>query len=619
VRGRLATTRTVTGVVVGLITAGIAGAAAAPVAAAYTPPAAQYGVDEIVNYPFTASDGTELMGSVYYPTDLQTGARAAGTFPVLVDMTPYGMWDGNSTVPKDGSDDAILRYFTAHGYIGVELDARGTGRSGGSYTFEDPQQMRDDVEVINFVAHRLDGSNGVVGLAGMSYRGINQPLVGALLRPGTPVKAIAPASAGAIMYGPPFFMGGIPGAFWYAYPGIEQWSEVPPVDQLTATNGIDPGDLLGVGAGRVPTEAYHAEVYANTTSGGYMAHRDQWWQAREELGGVKAIVRAGIPALQTSGSNDFFSGGSLQLYAAFQDAAHRRSLYAPMNPRVKPDPRYQMVWGDTYSDGDYAYYLGYELQWYDHWLKHIDNGVGVQTTTLHIQETGGKNQWVDVRNGAYPITRHYTPYYLDAANALSASAPAGTGSDSLSYGPNQSLTYTSAPFSAGATLAGPVDATLFATSTTADAQFVATLNDVAPDGTATTVVPFAEVDGALDGANRAVDRSRSWTDTAGRLILPYHPYTTPSLRAVTPGAVTRYDIEMQPRIWSVQPGHRLQLVLTSQNADLVPTEPQLSALAGASFGIARGGHDASYLDLPLLPLNAFAPAPGDPSTVGLAG
>src|SRR5438874_2268058 len=58
---------------------------AAPAALAWTAPPAQYGVHEVVNVPFTASDGTRLMTSVYYPADLTSGHRAPGRFPVLVD------------------------------------------------------------------------------------------------------------------------------------------------------------------------------------------------------------------------------------------------------------------------------------------------------------------------------------------------------------------------------------------------------------------------------------------------------------------------------------------------------------------------------------------------------
>ena len=589
-----------------------------PASSAWTPPPPQYGVQEVVNFPFTTRDGTELVGSVYYPTDLSSGARAPGTFPVLVDMTPYGMWDGNSTVPKDGSDDAILRYFASYGYIGVELDARGTARSGGTYSIWDPQQSRDELEMIDYAAHRLDGSNGIVGLAGMSYRGMNQLMVGGLLRPGTPVKAMTPASSGAFAYNRPFFMGGFPGVFWPAYQGIESWSEVPPVDQVTASGGADAVHLATVAANRTADADYHAQALENVYSGGFMAYDDQWWQQRDPIYDVRAIVRADVPVLITSGPGDFFASDSLRTYAALQSVAHGRSPWAPMNPSWTPDRRFQIVYSDSYTDGDYQYYLPYELQWFDHWLKGIDNGVASTGQTMRIQQTGGSNAWVVVPHSSYPMTRRYTPYYLASGGGLQPTTPAA-GIDSLLWAPNQSVTYTTQPFAQGATLAGPVEATIYATSTAPDVELVATLNDVAPGGSASTVVPLAEVDGTLDGAMRAENPARSWTDSAGRVIVPDHPFTSTSVTAVPTGKVVRYDIEMLPRMWSVQPGHSLQLVISSQNGVLTPNALQLAGLAGGQYTIEDGGTTASYLDLPLEALDAFPTGAGDPTKVGIGG
>ena len=39
--------------------------------------------------PVTMDDGVVLNGSVAYPTDLKTGKRASGRFPVVVEHIPY--------------------------------------------------------------------------------------------------------------------------------------------------------------------------------------------------------------------------------------------------------------------------------------------------------------------------------------------------------------------------------------------------------------------------------------------------------------------------------------------------------------------------------------------------
>ena len=89
--------------------------------------------------------------------------------------------------------------------------------------------------------------------------------------------------------------------------------------------------------------------------------------------------------------------------------------------------------------------------------------------------------------------------------------------------------------------AGPIDATVYAASTRPDVEFVANIEDVAPDGAS---MPLTS--GALLGSLRAVDPGLTWNATDGRPLLPYHPYTRESAQAVPVGAVTRYDIEVFP-------------------------------------------------------------------------
>ncbi|MCW2672631.1 MAG: peptidase [Frankiales bacterium] len=578
--------------------------------------AAAYGVQEQVNVPFVMADGTTLVGSVYYPADSGSGQRARGRFPVLVTMTPYGMWDGNSQYPANfpngGSDHQVLRYFAQHGYIGLEVDSRGSGRSQGLFTVLDPEQSRDYARVIDIAAHHLAGSNGVVGLTGMSYRGLNQLLVGGLLRRGTPVKAMAPASAGASVYEDPFVQGGIASQFWYAYPGILGVSAVPPVDQTAAPGGVAPR-LAGVALDRVRSAQNLTDMATQSLNGGPIAYRDGWWQEREPLQAARAIVDAGVPVLLTTGTTDFFPRGAFRIYTALQSVAHGGSPYDPMSPTWKPDRRFQLVYGKDYTDGDFSFWLSYELQWYDHWLKGKDNGVASSDRTLHLQDQAGR--WSAPPRGTYPLTQHYPTLYLDSGSRLSAVRPSSaTLIPDLPWAPETTTeTFTSAPFREGATVAGPVTLSVSLRSTTPQVELIAQLNDLAPDGTVTTAVPGFEVDGDLAGSLRAVDPSKSWYDGSGTLVSPHHTYSHADESVVPTGRPRRYDIELHPRVWTLAPGHRLQVVLSSQSNRLVPTLPQTQALAGGSYSFAARD---SWLAVPILPRNAF-PATVDPTKAGL--
>jgi hypothetical protein len=301
------------------------------------------------------------------------------------------------------------------------------------------------------------------------------------------------------------------------------------------------------------------------------------------------------------------------MYTALQSVAHGASAYAPMQPAWTPDRRFQLVYGKDYTDGDYGFWLSYELQWYDHWLKGKANGVATSDHTLHLQDQAGR--WSAPPRGTYPMTERATRLYLDSGSRLSAARPAPTTQlPDLAWQPETTkLTFTSTAFPNGATVDGPVTVSLSLRSTTPQVELIAQLDDVAPDGTTVSAVPGFEVDGDLAGTLRAVDPSKSWYDADGTLVSPYHPYTRDSESTVPVGAVQRYDIELHPRVWSLPPGHRLQVVLSTQSNRLVPTAPQLRALAGGTYSLVAGG---SWLSVPVLPLHAFAGTP-DPTAAGL--
>jgi len=168
----------------------------------YVPPTPSYGMTVVQDIPVTMDDGVVLFANVGYPADPQTGLRVSGTFPVLLTQNPY--------VGGDQPDS----FFVSRGYIFANVDVRGTGLSEAPDNAPLPnlqfsaRDARDGVELVDWAAHSLDGANGVVGLTGCSFLGINQIFTAAAVGPYSPVKAILPACAsnGYETY----FAGGIP-------------------------------------------------------------------------------------------------------------------------------------------------------------------------------------------------------------------------------------------------------------------------------------------------------------------------------------------------------------------------------------------------------------------------
>jgi uncharacterized protein len=108
-------------------------------------------------------------------------------------------------------------------------------------------------------------------------------------------------------------------------------------------------------------------------------------------------------------------------------------------------------------------------------------------------------------------------------------------------------------------------------------------------------------EGALLGSLRAVDPGRSWPAPGGYL-LPYHPYTQASSAPVTPGALTRYDIEVFPTYDTLEPGHSLRITIsTADTPHLEAPAPAATKLAGGVYTVERSPGAASMVEVPLKP------------------
>jgi predicted acyl esterase len=556
----------------------------------WRPAAPSYGMTVVENVPVPMDDGAVLMANVGYPTDLATGQRAPGKFPVLLSQSPYAMLGASQTQPDS--------YFVTRGYIYAMVQVRGTGASEGALGFFSARDAQDGAALVDWVARRLDGSNGVVGLHGCSYLGINQVFTAAMLSPGSPVKAMVPVCGPNQRY-TQYFIGGIAGS------------------AVASFNGC-PNSTFGPRGC-----AFFNPVYDDVFSGGDAAYNRDFWQQRSVLTNDVAgrVVRNGIPALFLTGWNEY-SSGPFELYAQFQSAYRRQAAGerlarpgAASAPGALEDPqsvtgRYQLIAG-PWNHGvglDKALHL----EWYDTWLKGENTGIENTRTPLHLYEAGS-NRWINA--STYPIVAQYTPYYLGSGGALAAEPGPADGGDAIAWAQptalGSTLTYTTRPLANGATLAGPASVSVYASSSNSNLELIAELYDVAPDGTAARISR-----GAILGSLHAVDESRSWRDQNGLLTFPYQPFAADAY--VPPGQTERYDIAMNPRLWSVPPGHSLRVRLSTQSAPsdcaspqpypCVLTPPQQATLPGGVYQVQHGPLSPSAINLPLLPFAYFPTA-----------
>lgn len=624
--------------------AGVVSASAAP-RSTWKPEPARYGTASLNDVPVTMADGTVLRVNVIYPTN-GTGKAAAGPFPVLLTQDPYGKGSGGSSSPgsaaQPGGSSATGGpdiYLAQRGYIEVVADVRGTGDSEGSWGLFDPVQTQDGITLVHWAA-RLAHSSGVVGTYGASYLGINQLLLAGAIGQHSPLKAIFPVVSANDIYRDTSFMGGIlDNEFDTAYLGLTGALNTsnPLTDALSSPpqNAAAAGELANVEADHAAGLAsYHAAFTTETESGGATAYDGAYYQARNPRNVLPNIVANGIPAYLVGGEFDIFQRGEPLNYAELQNLWAGRPATAPMVAGQKVTGRYQLIDGPwEHLNGSSVDVDQLELEWFDTWLKGERTGMGATPTPLHYYDLG-TDKFAETTT--YPFTGATPTRMYFGAGTLSATPPRTSGADTIAWtgagspcgrpvdqwsmgpisiaaqavgatapcaegdrstqSPPISTTYTTAPFPAARTLAGPISATVYASATTTDTEWVVEVEDVAPDGTSR---PLTE--GALLGSFRAVDKASSWTSPDGGYLLPYHPYTQASARTVVPGQVTRYDIEVFPTFDTIAQGHSLRVTVSSVDTPhLQPIPSQVANLIGGVYQIQRSPQAPSAIEVSLI-------------------
>jgi putative CocE/NonD family hydrolase len=159
------------------------------------------------------------------------------------------------------------------------------------------------------------------------------------------------------------------------------------------------------------------------------------------------------------------------------------------------------------------------------------------------------------------------------------------------------LTFTGDALTKPYTVSGPIMADLWISSTRPDTTLVATVDDVAPDGTA-----FRLTAGSLVASLRSLTTTHCGAKVedcsvyAGDVpVVPWHPYTLASQQSL-PSTPTEVRVEVFPSSFVIQPGHRLRFAITT--GDLPHQGPNLSTLANSVGGVTTvyfGGSTPSRL------------------------
>jgi putative CocE/NonD family hydrolase len=493
------------------------------------------------------SDGADMVGDVNLPA-------GEGRFPVIVMDSPYGRLTPSTEYIDDG-------------YVQLNVDVRGTGRSGGVNCLMCDREQQDVYELVEWAA-RQPWSDGRVGMMGGSYLAFLQ-LLGAARQP-PHLKAIVPRVSYADLYRDAWYQNGL-----FDHAVVSAFSSFQPVASATEA---------AVDLDRIRNPVPFEVAKAHPLDGPYYRERAIY----------DKYDRITVPALFIGGWFDMFAAGMTRNFNGVA-STEKRLIIGPWThhraggfEEIAPEP-----YPDVHLPSPDPI-----LAWFDRYLKGIDNGVERQPRVQYYDI--GDDAWKASASWPPPRT-HLNRLYLSAApsgsitslhdGSLGDRPPAGSEDarpDSYTYDPSagvahatsadsatfltpfrrndervdevRGVTYTTPVLAGPLGLAGPMELDLWATTTGRDTDWVVKVDDVGPDGTSLVLGA-----GYVRASHRAVDRRRS------RPGMPWLRNTR--VDAVPAGRPVRYRIPISPIAATLGTGHRLRVAIYS--ADAAVHEPLL--------------------------------------------
>lgn len=548
----------------------------------------RFGIRRDANVAVPMRDGVTLLADVHRPDEI-------GTYPALVAASPYPRQMQDLGAPAGFIEAGATDFWVPRGYVHVIANVRGTGGSGGTFGFFDPQERRDMFDLVEWAAAQ-PWCDGNVGMIGISYFAMTQ-LEAAVERP-PHLKAIFPVAATADLYEgashhglastsfiTPFLsMMGLTSdrsdAFWRRNPVIALARRIlanPRLHRRFATMNGESAVTMMRQLLKLPHDPHPwDDLFLDTV----VRHplRDQWWEERNLLPMLEDVD---IPVYLGCD----WENVPLHLPSTF---TAWKALAGNPNMRMGLLGQFGLTWPWESLHHE-------ALAWYDHWLKGADTGIMDGPPVRYVLP--GADGWHTAESWPPPAT--YLALALRADGELSEDEGEPGAREYVALGaglnrarpstidPPPALAWTTAPLPAVLDVVGDIELRLTATATASDTAWLATLQDVAPDGDVTDVTA-----GWLRASLRTVD------DDASRDGAPVLPCT--HAVAVPVGQDVKYRIPMVANARRFRQGHRVRIVLTSDDQD--PQTPAIMNFRHASVGTSSLNtvRSSSRLLLPVL-------------------
>ena len=441
---------------------------------------------------FNVSDGTSIAVNIQFPA----GEPPEGGWPTVIQIDGYDGATGPDSPGRYGD-----RYATAH------MSLRGTGCSGGSFNLFDRRSSRDGREVIEWLAEQ-SWSNGDVAIWGHSYSGLTGWLTASTFaEPGVkqpiPLKAISVSGLIDDLYRGIVYMGGVSNL---GFPLIWTGAFRPAVDVGT---GSAPGVLAGDQqcitniATRPPDPQAALDNAILNGAAKLDDSTDPWWTTRATITYLPDLAGLQVPIHIVQSYQDEQTGprGSNLLWQKLDEYRVAHELNLPLR---------LVLTNGVHSTNTTSLIQQDRTRWFDRFVLGEANGIDAAPrvkvwfethnngTTLVPTGTIESNNWPleqtdwqrwylgegTVSPTAPTAKRASDPFVAGTkrTSALVFYAPGVGGELTTASGPDN-LRYLSEPFATNTAIAGPIDSTLYVSSTAPDTELYVELSDVFPDGT----------------------------------------------------------------------------------------------------------------------------------------
>ncbi len=587
-------------------------------------------------------DEKKLATDVYLPA--RDGKPVEGKWPTILMRTPYSKSGGKA----DGE------YFAARGYAFVAQDTRGRYGSEGTWNML-VNDGRDGVDTCQWIANQ-GWSDGKVGTIGTSYVGGTQHAI-ALEQAPQLVTAIPVDAMSNLGYQSMRNAGAFELRFWNwimsiaAPQGSRQSRDPATAAMLKEMKDHRREYLLRLPLRAGTTPLKHASEYEAWLVEA-MGHgvNDVFWRQNNIID--YANQYKDIPLYLVGGWYDSWAGNTTANFMALRPAI-KGPVYLIMGPWTHggqgASQHGQVSFG---ADAAIADPQAWRLEWYDHWLKAIENKVGKEApfatpVRIFVMGSGDGRKTSDglLNHGGFwrdeqtwPLERaRPTPFYLHPRGLLSTNPPGSDGGVTrLRFDPanpvptiggnissgdgillagawdqrggphvwnfpepipisarNDVLVFQSPPLEADTEVTGEIVVKLWASSTGRDTDFTAKLIDVYP---ASPDFPGGFDLNIGDGIVRARFRDSLKEESL--------------LRS---GEVYPMTIKLYPTSNVFKRGHRIRVDISSSNFPRFDVNPNTGEPLNKHRGLRVVAntiyHDAERPSQIVLPIVPRAPAP----------